>query len=125
MKQLRLLSSVLIFGSLFILNSCDKCEFKGISTSELPEGKVGQFYSARINLNHTCNPEVEYFDIAGGTLPAGLGMHNDGLIEGIPALEGDYTFTLKVEVCFTDNGTDYSDCYETTKAFLIRVQPEK
>jgi len=124
MKQLRLLISLLLLGGLFILNSCTECELNGISTSELPEGKVGQFYSTEFKLNHTCNPEYEYFQIVGGTLPAGLEMNDEGMIFGIPSLEGDYTFTIKAEVCFTDNGTEYSDCHESTKAFFIRVQPD-
>lgn len=124
MKKLAdVLLLVVFFSFVIILSSCEKCEFKGISTSELPVGVEGQTYSARIQLDHTCDTKYEYFSLVGGTLPGGVGLSDEGWIEGTPSHEGEYTFTVKVEICFTDEGSDYGDCHERTKGFYIQVNP--
>ena len=120
-KKLILFPITILFLSFII--SCDKCEFKGISTNELPQGTEGAVYSARIILDHSCDPEMVYFSHTGGTLPPGLSLSDEGWLEGTPVHEGEYSFTIKVEICFTDDGTNYGECHERTKGFYIKINP--
>ena len=61
--------------------------------SPLPEGTVGESYSA--TLQATGNNIT--WSVTEGALPAGLTLNSDGTITGTPSAEGSSTFTVKAE----------------------------
>lgn len=63
-----------------------------ILTSDLPDGEVGQKYSATINASGVPGPT---FAVTTGTLPSGLTLNSTtGVISGIPAVLGGSTFRI-------------------------------
>ncbi len=81
-----------------------------ITTTELPEGKVGDAYEATLEAT---GGKLPYSWSATG-LPAGLSCSADGVISGIPTEAGDFTVTVTV----TD-AMDNSD----TKELSITIHP--
>ena len=64
-----------------------------ITTSSLPDGKVGEAYSQTLTANGT-TPIT--WSIDGGNLPAGLSLNKDtGEISGTPTAEGTAQFTVR------------------------------
>ncbi len=59
----------------------------------LPEASINSFYSTRVEAAGGTPPLR--FEIAGGALPPGLDLAQDGGIAGIPAAAGLFTFTLR------------------------------
>ena len=64
-----------------------------ITTSSLPDGKVGEAYSQILTANGTTPIK---WSISGGALPDGLSLNKDtGEISGTPTTAGSSTFTVK------------------------------
>ena len=64
-----------------------------ITTSSLPNGKVGEAYSETLTADGT---EPITWSISGGTLPDGLSLNKDtGKISGTPTAAGTASFTVK------------------------------
>ena len=64
-----------------------------ITTSGLPDGKVGEAYSQILTANGTTPIK---WSISGGALPDGLSLNKDtGKISGTPTTAGSSTFTVK------------------------------
>jgi len=64
-----------------------------ISASPLAAATAGQTYSAQIKSSGGQTPVT--FSIASGALPSGLQLSANGLISGMPAAAGTYSFTVK------------------------------
>ncbi len=64
------------------------------STSPLPDGTVGQGYSATLSASGGTTPYV--WTLASGTLPGGLSLAANGVISGTPSNAQTSTFTVKV-----------------------------
>lgn len=66
----------------------------GIQTTSLPAATLGSSYSAKLQAGgHPIQSET--WELAGGTLPAGLTLSADGTISGTPSAPGTSTFTVK------------------------------
>jgi len=66
-----------------------------ITTSSLPDGKVGEAYSQTLTANGTTPIK---WSISGGALPDGLSLNKDtGKISGTPTADGTAKFTVKAE----------------------------
>ena len=64
-----------------------------ITTSSLPDGKVGEAYSQTLTANGTTPIK---WSISGGALPDGLSLNKDtGKISGTPTADGTAKFTVK------------------------------
>ncbi len=63
------------------------------SYSPLPSGEVGKSYSYRLAVTGG-EPPVTY-NLVGGQLPPGLALSSSGLISGIPAAKGTYSFRVR------------------------------
>jgi len=115
--------SLKIFISCFIfagICACE-CEFQEIITGDLPDGIVGKNYNATIDVKtENCNVQSKYAWIVSGELPPGISMSDEGQLTGKPALKGVYTFTVTIEICFSEN----TDCHEKSKGFFIEVVEE-
>jgi hypothetical protein len=112
---------LIVLGFTFV--SCgNNCKFNDISTTSLPNGKVGQAYTARIEHNSTCTPTYKECDITTGSLPPGLNMNiADGEITGTPTSSGSYKFTVDYKVCFGTGTASATDCTDKTKEFTINI----
>jgi hypothetical protein len=66
-----------------------------ITTTSLPGGGIGQFYSQSIQTTGGTAPLT--FSISSGTLPPVLALdQTTGVISGTPILVGAYAFTVRV-----------------------------
>jgi len=91
--------------------ACDGCS-TSISTSELPDGIVGQEYF--VQLDSDCGGDQWFLD--SGTLPPGIALSNGGKLTGAPLLAGLYTFTIGV--------VDYDDGDYAFRGFALTVLPD-
>jgi hypothetical protein len=73
-----------------------------ITTTSLPEAKVGDAYSATLNATGGKTP---YTWVATG-LPTGLNCSTAGVISGTPSQSGDFTVTVNVTDSFSTPNTD-------------------
>ena len=71
--------------------ACSDCNLS-VNTTFLPDGFVGQYYSAGLNSN--CGGDV--WGIQNGNLPPGVNLQENGFIQGFPTRVGDFTFTVAV-----------------------------
>jgi hypothetical protein len=65
-----------------------------ITTSTIPKGRQGEPYSATLIAEGGTPPYS--WEHAGGSLPAGLQLANDGSLTGVPQEAGDFPFTARV-----------------------------
>lgn len=79
---------------------CDGCS-TSISTSELPDGVVGQSYF--VQLDSDCGGDQWFID--DGILPPGIALSNGGKLTGAPTLPGLFAFTIGV---FDEDNGDYA-----------------
>ena len=89
-------------------NDCDFIEPHVRSTQTAPVGEIEVFF------NHTLQSTGELpmrWNLAGGSLPAGLVLANNGVITGTPSVSGTFEFTVRAS---NDYGSD-------TKEFSITV----
>ena len=82
-----------------------------ITTESLPDGTVGKSYSDT-SLAATGDTPITW-SVSNGSLPAGLGLSEDGKITGTPTTEGTSTFTI------TATNTAGSD----SKEFSLTIKP--
>jgi large repetitive protein len=70
------------------------------NTYAFTDGKVGNFYGARMTPSSGCGTYGGSghgdFSLLSGSLPPGLDYHSDGSINGTPTLAGDYTFRIQI-----------------------------
>jgi len=81
-----------------------------ITTADLPDGTVGEYYSNRLSASGNAQ-----WSWVSGILPPGLQLNSYGDISGTPMLAGTYNFTLKAT---NATGSD-------TKAFTIIIGAEQ
>ena len=74
-----------------------------ITTTSLPNGTVGQAYSAQLNATGGTSPYS--WSVSSGSLPAGLSLSLAGLISGIPTTAGSSTFTAMVSDASSQSAT--------------------
>lgn len=83
-----------------------------IVTEALSEGQVGQVYEARLQTEGGTPPVS--FSLASGQLPPGLSLSGDGIIRGIPAAAGLFSFEVRA--------TDASQPAQTAlRSFTLRI----
>jgi hypothetical protein len=90
---------------------CSDCSLE-IATSGLVNGSVGTPYFAE--LASECGGDVWFLDT--GQLPPGIGLQDNGDVEGLPTLAGTFTFVVGV-FDFGSEDTAY-------KGLAITIDPE-
>lgn len=90
------------------LPACSDCDLS-VSTEALPDGVVGARYAA--HLDSDCGGDV--WGVPDGGLPPGIGLQDDGDINGIPTAAGMFNFTVAVY--------DFSSGETAYKGLAIRV----
>ncbi len=81
-----------------------------IATDKVPDGVVGIAYTDfQIP---TVGVEAVHFILSKGALPPGMALSSEGVLNGIPTIKGDYTFTVRV------TGTDNS---QDEQVFIMKV----
>ncbi|MCX6460785.1 MAG: putative Ig domain-containing protein [Actinobacteria bacterium] len=83
-----------------------------ITTSALDEGEVDAAYTEMVQA--TGGVGARTWSLLSGSLPAGLSLHSDGTLTGVPTTAGTSTFTVKV-VAGVSN---------TTKSLTLTVRPQ-
>jgi hypothetical protein len=64
---------------------------------QVPTGAVGSYYSHEFSGDGGCGPALPYqFRILSGALPPGLSLASDGLVSGVPAQAGSWSFWLEL-----------------------------
>lgn len=74
--------------------SAGKCRSLNLSTKSVPAMQLGQPYS--FNLRATFGKEPLSWSLAGGTLPVGIILSQQGTLGGTPSDGGTFTFTARV-----------------------------
>ena len=87
-----------------------------IVTDELPEAVMGYEYSLKLEADMT---EFIEWKIAGGALPKGLAMSEDGIISGTPEEFGEFTFDVKTTLL------DKLDSETKTYVITVLEKPRK
>ena len=87
-----------------------------ITTTALPDGRVGEAYSQPLTATGT---KPITWTLESGSLPDGLALSEAGVISGTPTADGTFTFTVKaangiapdatrqLEITVTDGGTTF------------------
>jgi len=65
-----------------------------ITTTTLPTGTVGTFYNTAVQATGGRTPY--HWSVTSGSLPAGLGITDSGIISGTPTTQGSSTFVVQV-----------------------------
>lgn len=73
------------------LPACSDCDLS-VKTTSLPNGVVGVSYRAQL-YSH-CGGDIWF--IQAGNLAPGIGLNDDGDLQGVPTRSGIYTFTVGV-----------------------------
>jgi hypothetical protein len=89
---------------------CSDCDLS-VSTPSLPDGQVGVFYATEFNSD--CGGD-DWFIQTGG-LPPGIGLQENGDLEGTPTSAGVYDFTVGV--------FDFGTGETAYKGFEILIDP--
>jgi len=90
-----------------------------ITTTELPEGKIGDAYSATLEAT---GGKPDYTWEATG-LPAGLTCSAAGVISGTPTASGDFTVAVNVTDSFDPANTDSTDLALEITTTDVTVEP--
>src|SRR5207249_7516544 len=88
-----------------------------IVTADLPDGKVGTFYSTNLVVSGGHTPYSWQPAQGSGPLPPGLSLASSGLISGTPTVAGVYNFTVSV----TD--ASFPTPLNRTRTFSITIAP--
>lgn len=65
-----------------------------IQGTPLPGGKIGEPYSAAIDI-YSDDPNSLTVTLVGGNLPSGISLSSKGLLSGTPTAAGDFNFTIR------------------------------
>ena len=71
--------------------ACSDCDLS-VETTVLPDAFVNTPYG--FNLDSDCGGDAWF--VQTGDLPPGIGLQENGDLEGVPTREGDFTFTVGV-----------------------------
>lgn len=87
------------------LNVAPPATPKITTASPLPEGVVGDFYNLQLAAVGGQAPYT--WQMATGTLPPGVALTSDGMLDGVPGAEGAFVFTARVtdQLSQTDQAT--------------------
>ncbi len=118
---MKLFFALIAAAAMFLVSCGEDCEFKAITTDELPEAVIGEEYTADIGYDITCSYTAKHMEIIEGSLPQGLTMDGSGAITGTPENEGEYLFTVKVRMCFGSGYAEPTDCSELSKEISVKV----
>jgi hypothetical protein len=94
-----------------MLAGCSDCDLS-VSTTALPDGMVDVFYATE--LDSDCGGDAWF--IQSGDLPPGIGLQENGDIQGVPTRAGDFAFTVGI-FDFGSGETAYG-------GLEIRIEPE-
>lgn len=89
---------------------CSDCSLE-VTTTSLPDGTVGDRYFAE--LNSDCGGDFWYLQT--GQLPPGIGLQDNGDVEGMPTTAGSFQFVVAV--------IDFPSGDQAFKGLAITVDP--
>ena len=105
--------ALMVGAACLVLVAC--CSPDSIATDQLPDGAVGQAYSASLESNCTTEGHGCSEWSVGGSLPPGLTFFKDGRITGTPILAGRFTITIDLQGC--SSGSNVT----ATRSFLVTI----
>lgn len=74
------------------------------TASPLPNAAVGTVYSQNLTVEPTPDANTEVWTVTAGTLPPGLELTGDGIVEGTPTGPGNTGYQFTAQVVFELNG---------------------
>lgn len=83
-----------------------------VQTTSVPKGYVGQHYEARLTAQGGITPLK--WVVSEGALPPGMGLHQEGVLVGVPSEVGEFKFTVTV----SDSG---NPAYQRTQPLVLVV----
>ncbi len=94
-----------------------------ITTASLPEGLVGQSYSATLEAAGSPAP-YQWAVVSGSTLPPGLGLGTNGVLSGNPTAVGNYSVTFSVmdAEAFPVTRTLVIPVFALTKNYVLNLE---
>jgi len=104
------MSSNLEQGSVYVF-AVSPCPTLTFAPASLPNGVKGIPYQRQITASGGAGPFQ--FAVAGGALPPGLTLAQNGLLSGTPTKQGTYNFTLRA--------TDLSSGCSGTRKYTIKI----
>jgi hypothetical protein len=112
MSSLRSVAQCALFLAALSLGAagCNDCGLQ-VATNSLPDAQVGLPYA--MFLESSCGGD--FWFVEGTGLPPGIGLRDDGLLSGTPALVGTFTFTVGV--------VDFGDEEQAFKGLALHVLP--
>ncbi len=117
---MRIIFAIAILSFFFV--SCgEDCKFNAITNESLQDGIVGQEYNEQLYYDISCSYASKSVELVKGELPPGIELQGDGKFSGIPTEAGEFAFTVKMRICFSSNGYQYTDCTDRTKEFTITI----
>lgn len=88
-----------------------------ITTSSLPGATSGSTYSTSLAAKGGTTPYS--WSVTGGSLPAGVSLHPNGLLSGTPTQTGTFTFTVQV----TDSGSPKQIASQSLSMVVVSARP--
>lgn len=107
----RLLLALSVGAAGMALTAC--CRPDTIKTDRLPDGVVGQAYSASLESNCSCGEWS-----VSGNLPPGLTFVRDGSLTGTPEAAGRFTITVDARAC---RGIGNINTVAASRSYVILV----
>jgi len=104
------ISSNLEQGSVYVF-AVSPCPTLTFAPASLPNGVKGIPYQRQITASGGAGPFQ--FAVAGGALPPGLTLAQNGLLSGTPTKQGSYQFTIRA--------TDLSSGCSGTRKYTIKI----
>ncbi|MBQ7193132.1 MAG: putative Ig domain-containing protein, partial [Synergistaceae bacterium] len=74
--------------TLTVLTHSDAQPSVTITSTAIPDGKIGESYSTVL----TSSPSGAYWVQSGGIIPPGLALNSDGALSGVPSVTGNFAF---------------------------------
>ncbi len=120
---LKILFSALLLSAFLLGCGGEDCRFNAITNESLDTAYLGQDYHDTLYYDITCSYASKSAEIIEGYLPPGIQIEGSGVFYGTASDDttkaGEYSFTVKMTICFSSNGFQYTDCSERTKEFTI------
>ncbi len=120
----RLIFSIMLFLPLLLTSCGEDCTFNRITNETLKDAVLDQAYNEVLNYDITCSYTSKFVELTAGKLPPGIELKGSGEFSGIPTETGTFKFTVKMRICFSSNGFQYTDCTDKSKEFTITVKEE-
>ena len=104
------------------LTVCEVTSLPYITTTSLPDGKVGTAYSQTLSAD---GDKPITWNITNGSLPAGLTLNENGVISGTPTTAGTFKFTVTATNIYDSDSKELSLTIQSATVPVTDVSLDK